>query len=160
MASCADAIELQREILQKIYYSGQAVTTDAALKAAIDALIENMLTVLNGCSFTVDEVLKLRLNVTSASEILIPGIAGMKIVVVHASITASATATDVIFYSSGAVDTELFGPSYIDTAPLQLQANPWGWFETMNGEDLKITKSGGNLGGILGYVYQDVDVNS
>lgn len=161
MAVCQEAIDLWRQILQKIYYAHQPVVTDNATKLVIDALIEDMITTLSCTTYDVDEVTELPLDVTTASETLISGTAGKRIVVVHAHVTATATASDIKFFSRiGAVDTKIYGPSSIDTGDWPLGANPWGWFKCDTGADLVITKTGGDLGGVLGYVLVDGDVPS
>lgn len=160
MATCTEVMELQRQILQKIYYNAQPVTTDAATKSEIDDLIEDMLTILNSCCGGVigdAGVTYLSVDETGTSAILVPGVSGYQIVVVQVNISTTATTT-LTWYSGGAVDTVISGPHQIDTEPLELQPSAWGWFRTEAGEDLKIGISGGDVGGIIGYVLVAADV--
>lgn len=161
MAVCAEAIEQWREILRKIYYAGQPVVTDAALKLVIDALIEDMITTLSCTTYDVDDVIRLVVNLNTDFDTIISGVSGKKILVLNMSLTATATSSNILFYSEGNVfDTEVYRCAVIDTAPVGLQPSDWGWFECLSGEGLKIEKTGGDVEGIINYVLLDADVPS
>lgn len=160
MATCAEINALRRELLQKIYYLNEDVSQDSGLRDALDEVIDLMIMAFDNCSGSVigeAGVTTLSVNETGTSAILVPGVSGYQIVVIQVNISATASTT-LTWYSGGAVDTVVSGPHTIDTEPLELQPSAWGWFRTEAGEDLKIAISGGDVGGIIGYVLVAADV--
>lgn len=146
MATQTEVQQLQRQLLQKLFYEGQPVVSNPELKAIIDEQIEVMVTTLCGDI----EVSFLPVDVSSSSEIILPGVAGYKIRVVQASLMADGDAA-FTYYSDS---TPISGDFSINTSRAHnLGPASWGWFDTESGEDLIIEKTGdGNIGGQIGYI--------
>lgn len=88
---------------------------------------------------------------SQTDSVLVAGIPGKTIRVLSVAFVCGATATVTTFNSKGSGAGVAISPAFANAANggAILNANPLGWFETLEGEALTVTTGAGSATGIL-----------